>query len=161
VTSEPRAFLALDTGAATTVAALIGRAGGRWRLVGSVAMPAGADLEAVITVLGDRVVDADPRLAAALDVHRGDAARDLPRLEVKSHAPRKLAVVAASERIVGPLVATASRSGWRTVAGSAESMDPLAMSTMLLDAGVSGILVGAADPPAADERRALGELTWR
>ncbi len=159
MTSEPRAFLALDTGAATTVAALIGRAGGRWRLVGSVAMPAGADLEAVITILGDRVVDADPRLAAALDVHRGDAARDLPRLEVTSHAPRKLAVVAASERIVGPLVATASRSGWRTVSGSAESMDPLAMSTMLLDSGISGILVGAADPPAADERRALGELT--
>ena len=41
---------------------------------------------------------------------------------------------------------------------SAESTDPLAMSTLLLDAGVTGILVGAGDPPAADERRALGEL---
>jgi hypothetical protein len=32
------------------------------------------------------------------------------------------------------------------------------MSTLLLDPGVDGILVGAADPPAADERRAQGEL---
>jgi hypothetical protein len=160
VTSEPRAFLALDTGAATTVAALIGRAGGRWRLIGALSMPAGADIEAVITVLGDRAIDADPRLAAALDVHRGEAARDLPRLEVTSHAPRRLAVIAASERAVAPLVATASRSGWRTVAGSTESMpDPLMMLTMLLEADVTGILVGASEPPPADERRALGELT--
>jgi hypothetical protein len=160
VTTEPRAFLALDMGAATTVAALIGRAGGRWRLIGALSMPAGADLEAVITALGDRAIDADPRLAGALDVHRGEAARDLPRLEVTSHSPRRLAVVAASDRAVDPLVATATRSGWRTVSGSTESMpDPLIMLTMLLDAGVTGILVGAGDPPAADERRALGELT--
>jgi hypothetical protein len=32
------------------------------------------------------------------------------------------------------------------------------MSTLLLDAGVDAILAGAGDPPAADERRALGEL---
>ena len=32
------------------------------------------------------------------------------------------------------------------------------MSTLLLDAAVDGILAGAGDPPAADERRALGEL---
>lgn len=158
MTSEPRAFLALDTGAATIAAALIGRVGARWRLIGSLSMPAGADVDAVVTVLGDRAVAADPALAAALELHRGGAT-DLPRLEVVSHAPRCLAVVAASDRALAPLVATASRSGWRTESGSAESMDPLAMSTLLLDAGVTGILVGAGDPPAADERRALGELT--
>ena len=32
------------------------------------------------------------------------------------------------------------------------------MTTLLLDADVSGILLGAGDPPAADERRAVGEL---
>ena len=157
MTSEPRAFLTLDSGAATIAAALIGRVGGRWRLIGSLSMPAGADVDTVVTALGDRAVQADPDLAAALDLHLGGAA-ELPRLEVASHPPRMLAVVAASERALGPLVATASRSGWRTVAGSAESMDPLAMSTLLLDSGVTGILVGAGDPPAADERRALGEL---
>jgi hypothetical protein len=157
VTSEPRAFLALDAGAATTVAALIGRVGSRWRLVGSLAMPAGADTEGVISVLGDRAIAADPGLASALDLRRGRAG-ELPRLEVASHAPRKLAVVAASERVLGPLLATASRSGWRTVSGSAETTDPLAMSSMLLDKSVTGVLVGAGDPPSADERRALGEL---
>jgi hypothetical protein len=157
VTSEPRAFLALDSGAATTAAALIGRVGGRWRLVGSLSMPAGADVEAVISVLGDRAVAADRSLAAALDLRIG-AANSLPRLEVASHPPRTMAVVAATERALGPLVATASRSGWRTVSGSAESIDPLAMTTLLLDAEVSCVLVGAGDPPAADERRALGEL---
>ena len=32
------------------------------------------------------------------------------------------------------------------------------MSAMLLDKSVTGVLVGAGDPPSADERRALGEL---
>ena len=121
-------------------------------------MPAGSDVDAVVTTLGDRAIAVDPSLAASLDLTRGSAA-ELPRLEVSSHPPRRLAVVAATDRALAPLVATASRSGWRTVSGSTESMDPLAMSTMLLDAGVAGILVGAGDPPGADERRALGELT--
>ena len=120
-------------------------------------MPFGADVEGVVAVLVDRVVAADPMLGAALELHVGSAA-ELPRLEVASHGPRLLAVVAASERALAPLVATASRSGWRTVSGSAESIDPLAMTTLLLDGEVSGVLVGAGDPAAADERRALGEL---
>ena len=157
MTSEPRAFLALDQGAATIAAAMIGRVGARWRLIGSVTMPAGADVDAVISALGDRAVDADPMLATALDLRRGGAIA-LPRLEVASHPPRKMAVIAASERGLAPLVATASRSGWRTASASTEQMDPLAMTTMLLDASVQGVLVGAGDPPAADERRALGEL---
>ena len=165
MTSEPRAFIALDTGSATIAAAMIGRVGARWRLIGSIAMPSGADVGAIIAILGDRAVDADPGLAAALDLRRGGAV-DLPRLEVSSHPPRKLAVVAASERALGPLVATAARSGWRTTGASTEQMDPLSMSRMLLDASVNAVLVGAGDPPAADERRALGELAalvavWR
>ena len=123
MTSEPRAFLALDTGAATIAAALIGRVGARWRLIGSVTMPAGADMEALIAVLGDRMVEADPALAGALELRRGSAV-DLPRLEVASHPPRRLAVVAASERALAPLVATAARSGWRTDAASAEADGP-------------------------------------
>jgi len=110
VTSEPRAFLALDSGAATTAAALIGRVGGRWRLIGSLSMPAGADTEAIVSVLGERAVAADRSLAGVLDLRPG-AAKDLPRLEVASHPPRTMAVVAASERALAPLVATASRSG--------------------------------------------------
>ncbi len=157
MTSEPRAFLALDTGAATIAGALVGHVAGRWRLINSIAMPVGADLDAVITVLGDRAIDADPSLATALDLRRGGAV-DLPRLEVVSQSPRRLAVVATSERGLGMLVASAARSGWDVVSGSAESLDPLAMTTLLLDRDVDAILVGAADPPAVDERRGLGEL---
>jgi hypothetical protein len=157
MTSEPRAFLAIDMGAATIAAALIGRVAGRWRLIGSLAMPAGAEVNAVASMLVDRASAADPALGAALGIQRGSA-DDLPRLEVSSHAPPRLAIVAVSERALATLVATASRSGWRIVSGSAETTDPLAMSTLLLDAGVDAILVGAGDPPSADERRALGEL---
>ena len=77
MTSEPRAFVALDSGAATTAAALIGRVGSRWRLVGSLSMPAGADVEAIISVLGDRAAAADRSLAGVLDLRPG-AAKDLP-----------------------------------------------------------------------------------
>src|SRR3954449_5499045 len=129
-------------GSATIAAAMIGRVGARWRLIGSISMPAGADLGAIIAVLGDRAVDADPGLAAALDLRHG-AAVDLPRLEVSSHPPRKLAVIAASERALAPLEATAARSGWRTAGASTEQMDPLSMSRMLLDASVDAVLVGA------------------
>jgi hypothetical protein len=157
VTSEPRAFLALDKGAATVAAALIGRVAGRWRLVGSIAMPADAQLEAVISVLGDRVLEAEPEFAAGLGLRPGSVL-ELPRLEVASQGPGRLAVVAASARGLAPLVASASRSGWRTSSGSADAIDPLAMSMLLLDPGVSAILVGAADPPGVDERRGIGEL---
>src|SRR3954462_15450014 len=100
---------------------MIGRVGARWRLIGSITMPAGADVGAIISVLGGRAVDADPGLAAALDLRHG-AAVDLPRLEGSSHPPRKLPGVAASERGLAPLVATAARSGWRTTGASTEQM---------------------------------------
>ena len=55
------------------------------------------------------------------------------------------------------------RSGWRIAAGSTQSMDPLAMDRMLLDGATDAVVAGATDPPAADERSALGELAswWR
>ena len=157
MTSEPRAFLTFDTGAATIAAALIGRVSGRWRLIGSIALPFGADPAAVAALLIERATIADPGLATTLGLDR-TAVADVPRVDVASHPPRRLAVVAGSERALGPLVAAASRSGWRVSSASAETVDPLEMSTLLLDSGVNAILAGAGDPPAADERRALGEL---
>jgi hypothetical protein len=147
----------MDTGAATIASALVGRVAGRWRLIGSLALPAGADAEAVSSVLIERVRAADPALATSLGLGGAHPA-NLPLLEVASRAPRRLAVVAGSERALEPLVAAASRSGWQTVSASPERTDPLAMSTMLLDTSLDGILAGAGDPPVADERRALGEL---
>lgn len=157
MSGEPRAFLTFDAGAATIAAALVGRVGGRWRLIGSLALPAGADPDAVAAMLVERAATADPALAEALGLDRTPP-DELPRVEVASHPPRRLAVVAGSERALATLVAAASRSGWQTAAASPESVDPLEMSTLLLGPDVDGILAGAGDPPSADERRALGEL---
>ena len=81
-----------------------------------------------------------------------------PRLEVRSRRPRRLAVVAGSERTLTGLVATGGRSGWRTTGASAETTDPLAMTRLLLDPTIEAIVVGAGDPPRADERGGIREL---
>jgi hypothetical protein len=157
VTSDPHAFLTIDQGAATVSIALIGRVAGTWRLIGSLALPAGADTDAAIDLLVTRVLTADPELAMALGV-TGLEGDDLPRFEVRSRRPRRLAVVAGAERTLSRLMTTAARSGWRPSGASAESTDPLAMSRLLLDHDIDAILVGAADPPRADERSAIREL---
>lgn len=158
MSAEPHAFLAIDRGAATTAVSLIGRVRGSWRLIGSVALPATASRDAAVDLLLARVAALDPGLTRALDLPAGHAAA-LPAVEVRSTPVRRLAVVAASERALAPLVAAAGRSGWRTVSASAETTDPLAMSRLLLDASVDGILAGASDTPGADERGALPEMT--
>ncbi len=157
MTSEPHAFLTIDHGAATASIALIGRVAGTWRLIGTLALPAGAAMDAAVDLLVRRVRTADPELASALGVTDIEA-EALPRFEVRSRPPRRLAVVAASERTLARLMATAGRSGWRPTGASAESTDPLVMSRLLLDHDIDAILVGAADPPRADERSAIREL---
>lgn len=160
MSSEPHAFLAIDQGAATTSIAIIGRTAGAWRLIGDLAVPAGADAELAIDLLLRRVWAADAGLAARLGLGGPGqpVTGDLPRLTVTSGRPRRLAVVAGSERTLEGLVATADRSGWRTSSASVETTDPLAMSALLLDPGVDAILAGAGDPPRPDERALLGEL---
>ena len=157
MTPQPHAFLIVDHGAATVSASLIGRTGGAWRLIGNLALPAGGDLGTAIGVLVDRARIAHPALAAAIGIVDTEP-EALPRLEVRSNRPRRLAVVAGAERTLRGLVETAARSGWRPTGASAESTDPLAMSRLLLEHGVEAILVGAADPPRADERGAIREL---
>jgi hypothetical protein len=157
VTSEPRAFLTIDHGAATSSVALIGRAGAAWRLIGALALPAGAAIEPAIDLLVGRVLAADADLADSLGID-GENRDALPRLEVRSRRPRRLAVVSGSERTLDGLTGVAGRSGWRVVGASAERTDPLAMTRLLLDHDIEAILVGAADPPRADERSAIREL---
>lgn len=157
MTTQPHAFLTIDHGSATVSVALVGRAGGAWRLIGSLSIPTGGDLDPAVDILLERTRTADPGLADAIGIvglHRDQ----LPRLEVRSRRPRRIAVVAGSERTLAGLAATAGRSGWRTTGASAESTDPLAMTRLLLDRGIAAIVVGAGDPPRADERGGIREL---
>ena len=157
MTSEPHAFLTIDHGAATASIALIGRVAGTWRLIGTLALPAGAAVDVAVDLLVSRVRTADPELASTLGVVDIDSDA-LPRFEVRSRRPRRLAVVAAAERTLTRLMATAARSGWRPTGASAETTDPLVMSRLLLDHDIDAILVGAGDPPRPDERSAIREL---
>jgi hypothetical protein len=153
--TDPRAFFALDLGAASTSASLVGRVAGRWRLLGAASHPAGIDVEAIVDALVARLAAADAELAQELDVA---GAAGWPRLTSASIPPATLAAVAVSERALQPLAAAAARSGWRVRPGSAERLDPLAMTAMLLDPAVGAVLAGAGEPPGADERGTLGDL---
>jgi len=155
VSGEARAFYAMDLGVATTAVALVGRVAGRLRLLGALSLPAGAPADAVLAALTARFVASDPLLAAALQTESSDR---WPRLMARSTPPVGLAVIAATERSLEPLVAAGQRTGWRVRSGSAERLDSLALSSLLLDRDVRTILVGAGEPAAADERNALGSL---
>ncbi len=165
MTSDPHAFLAVDQGAATTSAALIGRIGHRWRLVGSLATPAPGDVDAIAAELVRRVHAVDPGLSAGLGLDPGadlpdaaDVGADLPRLVARSAPARTLLAVAVSERALQPLALAARKTGWRTREATLDALDPLALTREILDASVDVVLVGAGDPPGADERRQLPEL---
>jgi hypothetical protein len=159
VIADPRAFLVLDHGSATSSAALIGRLAGAWRLLATAAVPAVEDADGLVALLGRRLVAADPELARRLGIGSAAAAvLALPRLEVRSRHPGRLAIVAGSERTLASLSALAARSGWHVTGVSMETADPLAMTRLLLAADVTAILAGAGDPPRAEERGTIREL---
>ena len=165
MTSEPRAFLALDLGGATSSVALIGRVAHRWRLVGSLAMPASTPAEAIAVELIRRIAASDPGLAAAIGlpttpstVDATRIAEELPRLVGRSAPRRSLLALAVSARALEPLADAARRTGWRTPTAHLDEGDALRLTSRILDPRVDVLLVGAGDPPGADERRLLPEL---
>lgn len=161
MTSDHPAFLALDLGKATSSAALVGRVERRWRLLGSVAGPADISLEPAIADLVAGVAAADPDLAAALGLPSGDEPVDLdalPRLTAESAPTPRIAVLAATPRQLARLAPVADASGWRTHPMAGEGSDRVALARLLLDPNLGAVLVGAADPIAADERRPLADL---
>lgn len=153
----PRALLAADSGAATTSVALLGRPALRWRLLGSLAAPAGTSVEALAQELARRLVAADGELARGLDISV-DSVADLPRLETASEPLPTLAVLGASRRAVGLLEAVAARTPWRVRAASPETHDQREMTELALRPEVTAVLVGAGDPPGPDERGWLDDL---
>ena len=164
MTSDPRAFLALDLGSATSSVALIGRLAHRWRLIGSLAMPASTPVDAITAELVRRVTASDPGLAAAIGLPAVDPAGvtsepiDLPKLVATSAPRRTLLTLAVSARALAPLADAARRTGWRTASATLDGGDALRLTNRILDPAVEVLLVGAGDPPGADERRQLSEL---
>ena len=159
---QPRAFFALDFGSATTSAAFVGHAGGRWRLLAHAAAPASTGLDALLFGILDRVQQADPELLEVVsDQPRPKPAAlvvDLARLEAHSTPPRRIAVLAGSRRQRRRLEGVAARAGWLVVGASADADGPVAMSRLILSSDTHAVLLGADSRPAGDERRHLPML---
>jgi len=162
VTSQPRAFFAVDFGSATTSAALIGHLGGRWRLVAHTAGPCHIDIDAMLIGLLTRVGMTDPEMLTEL---RAGNQTDMPklvaswpRLEARSTPRRQIAVVAGSRRQRKRLETAALRAGWLVVGGSADEDDAVALSRLLMSTETSAVLLGADVSPGGDEKRHLPDL---
>ena len=162
MSSQPRAFFALDLGSATTSAALLGHVGGRWRLVAHTSAPSNLDLEDLLYDLVQRVERTDPSLLAEIASGReGDAdfyVADWPRLAARSTPRRHIAVLAGSRRQRRRLEETAQRAGWIVEGGSADQDDPVALTRLLMSAKTKTVLLGADHSPGGDEKRHLPEL---
>lgn len=157
MTRAPSALVAVDTGAATTAVALLGRPGKRWRLIGSLAAPAGVDPADLLAVVAARVRAADPALADAIGLQSAEL-DGLPRLTSRSVPPRTLVVIGGSRRSATILEGIAARTAWRVEVASTETHDPREMTELALRADVSSVLLSAGDPPGPDERAALDDL---
>lgn len=162
MTSQPRAFFTLDLGSATTSAALVGHVGGRWRLIAHTSAPSSLDVEGVLVSLLSRVELADPELLAELAGGERPIVAALaatwPRLEARTTPQRRIAVLAGSRRQRRRLEEAALRAGWLVSGGSADEMDLVALSRMVLSTRTSAVLLGSDRSPAGDERRHLPDL---
>ncbi|HEY3522245.1 MAG TPA: hypothetical protein VGK63_00960, partial [Candidatus Limnocylindrales bacterium] len=177
MSSETRAFAAIDAGTATTGVSLIARVEGAWRLLGSTAASSAIPVDALIDLLAGRLAAADPDLGLTLGLSAAEAgvagatgagpradergpsaAVDWPRVGVATGPPPRLAVVAATDRAVTALARTARAAGWDAVPASIAGANVLEMANLLLRQDVVAVLAGASDPAGGDERNGLSEL---
>ncbi len=158
MSDEQPVFATVDRGTATVAVALVGRVASRWRLLGSTAGPAGVPEEALLERLRRRLEAADASLAGGLGLASPGAAAGTPRLACSTPPAPEIAVVAATERVLHPLVVAASTAGWRVRALVLDGADILAVATALADPGVEAVLAGASEPPGADERPLIADL---
>jgi len=166
VTSQPRAFFAIDHGSATTSAALLGHVGGRWRLIAHTSAPCTGDVEALLTGLLNQVCQTDRTLldeiapgedgADEIDVRAFVAT--WPRLIARTTPQRRIAVLAGSRRQRRRLEECALRAGWLVAAGSADEDNPVALSRLMLSPTTNAVLLGADHSPGGDEKRHLSDL---
>ena len=159
MSSEPRAFAAVDRGTATVAASLVGRVAGHWRLLGSTAGPISVGPDALVERLRRRLADADPELARELALIAPGAADGLPRIASETVPPPELAVLAATDRHQVPLAAAAAAAGWRVHRVVIDGAEVVPVVAALTNPRITAVLAGTADSPGADERPLLGELT--
>ncbi|HET7678148.1 MAG TPA: hypothetical protein VFK38_09895 [Candidatus Limnocylindrales bacterium] len=154
MTDGPLAFFTLDRGTATTAASLLARVEGRFRLLASLAVPTGMDVESLLGSLVETVRGAAPEL-----LDGADDWREWARLECLTHAPGRIVLAAVTERRLAALETAAANAGWE-IAGriSPERTDALDASTLLLQPDLDLVAVAAGDPPAVDERERLSDL---
>lgn len=154
MTAPPLAFFTLDRGTASSSAALVGPLEGRFRLLAAASQPAALPVEPLLASLVAGVSAADPDLVP-------DPAGwpSWARLEVAARPAGRAIVAAASERRLAALEMALAGAGWR-IAGriSPERTDALAASTLCLAPDVDLVVLGAGEPPSAEERAALGDL---
>lgn len=112
--TETDLSLLLDVGSAWTKAALVGRAGGRWRIVSGTAQPTAWGESALVDDLVGRLSPhADARLSRRLAL----LVRDAPRITSRSaHRPGRLAIVADTPLGLDGATRLAQRHGWIVVA---------------------------------------------
>jgi hypothetical protein len=158
VTVDPNVLFALDLGAATSSAALVGPVDGRRRLLGSMALPAGVAEDGLVAHLLDRVRAADPTLAQELGFDADDAAAAIPRRVVRSTPPPTLAVLAATVRARQAVEEVAGLAGWRTRGASLDPDGPIGLTRVALEHGVDAVAVAGDPATSREETSALNEL---
>jgi hypothetical protein len=144
-----------EEGAATRRLALLGRIGGRWRLLASVALPVELPRAAAEEALEARVDE------AAASAGWGGISRrwaSLSRLVARTGPPGNLAVVGVTPDETDRLAELASAAGWRPRAASLARDGALGVAETLLAPEARAALVGTGDPPSGEERRGLGLL---
>jgi hypothetical protein len=162
VTSQPRAFFAVDKGSATTSAALLGHAGGRWRLIAHAAVSSALDVDGLLIDLLGKVQGIDEALFTEICAgESGDLAHfvaNWPRLTSRTTPQRRIAVLAGSRRQRRRLEAAALRAGWLVSSGSADEDDSVALARLVLSPETNAVLLGSDNTPAGDEKRHLPDL---
>jgi hypothetical protein len=114
---ETELSLLVDVGSAWTKAALVGRAGGRWRIVSGAAQPTSWGESVLIEDLVSRLAPhADTRLSRRLAL----LVRDAPRITCRSPGrPGRAVVVADTLADQEAATSVAARNGWTVVAALA------------------------------------------
>jgi hypothetical protein len=166
VTSQPRAFFAIDHGSATTSAALLGYVGDRWRLIAHTSAPCAGDVEALLAGLLNQISHTDRALLDEIAAGEGGAdevdirvfVATWPRLVARTTPQRRIAVLAGSRRQRRRLEESALRAGWLVAGGSADEDDPVVLSRLMLSPTTNAVLLGADHSPGGDEKRHLSDL---